>query len=489
MLVGIVGELLGVPLLGECAAVLVWLMIAARVSGTLTRALRNPALLLPGSFLVLIAISTVLLKLPASTPADRPIGWIDALFTATSGVCVTGLVVRDTASGFTPLGQGIIAGSIQLGGLGFMIFGTMLTLLFGQRLSEREHTTLSNALAEYPRRHIARFIGFIVLTTLVIEAVGAGVLFALWPEDLASGPGDRAFKAVFHSISAFCNAGFDITGGSMVPLRSTVVPYLGIMPLIVLGGLGFVVLEDLARRFGPAGLLGDGRASSGRAMRRRLSTHTKLVLSTTALLVSVGAALAFLMQLGSGDAPLWQRALDALFLSITSRTAGFNAMPMEELSSGSRFGVMLLMFIGGSPGSTAGGMKTVVFALLVLAVVATVRGRDEVEVFKRAIPDTLVKRAATIAVGMATLIAGATLALGVTERIEFEMLLFEVVSASTTTGLSLGATGELSDAGRLIVSGVMFLGRLGPLAAVAALIATHQPKARYRYATDSVSLG
>lgn len=476
----LVAEAAGLPGCGETLAVAAFVAASIRLNGTLARSMPNPSLLFPASFLVLIAFSATLLRLPAATPEGDRIGWIDATFTATSAACVTGLAVRDTAHGFTPFGQAVIAGTIQVGGLGVMIFGSTLALLFGARMSFRENVTLSMALDEYPAHRIARFVWFIVLTTLCFELVGAAILYLSWPAGALDG-GDRAWCAVFHSVSAFCNAGFDITGESLIGVRSNAAPYIGVMPMIILGGLGFIVLDDV--------WLALKDRVRGRRDRIRLSTHSKLVLATTALLLLGGFVTIFVAQATKTGGLSWQHVLDAAFMSTTARTAGFTTVPMSEFTPGSRFTLMVLMSIGGSPGSTAGGMKTVVFAVLVLAIISTVRGRREVEVFGRALPDALVKKAATVAAGLFGVIGLATLVLDLTERIPFESLFFEVISAATTTGLSLGATGELTPPGRVVITAVMFLGRIGALSLVASLLGTSGASGRYELPRDTVSLG
>lgn len=490
--------LLGWPVAAAGLSVVVALLMSVRLSGVLARTMTHPGLLLPLSFLALIAAATLMLKLPAATPHDQPIGWVDALFTATSAVCVTGLVVRGTAEGFTLFGQAVILGAIQLGALGFMIFGSTLALVLGVRPSYQESLTLSAALDEYPAHRIMRFAWFIVGTTLAIEAIGALALAALWPDPLTPhtphAPGGLAWQAAFHSVSAFCNAGFDITGDSLVPMRHGAAPLLVIAPLIVLGGLGFLVLEDvtqyLRRRLRPR----PGRPAP------RLRTHSKIVLATTACLLVGGFTAIFVAQSVAAGGPTPGTLADAAFLSVTARTAGFNAMPMDELSPGSRFATMVLMAIGGSPGSTAGGLKTATVAVLFLAVAATVRGRHDVEAFGRRLPDSLVRKAATVAASLLGVIVLATLTLDLTEDIPFEPLLFEVVSAASTTGLSLGATTELSPFGRVVITITMFAGRLGALSLLGLLVQgvggvggvgkiESDASARSHLPRDTVSLG
>lgn len=474
-------EIAGVPGAGELLAVGTTIALLIRVNGELARSMSNPSVLFPASFIILISISAALLKLPAATPADQPISWIDAFFTATSAVCVTGLAVRDTASGFTDFGQGVVLGSIQLGGLGVMIFGSTLALLFGARLSHREHMTLSKALDEYPVHRITRFAWFIVLTTVLLEALGATIIYLTLPADPSMTDSERIWFAVFHSISAFCNAGFDITGNSMIPFRNALPTYLGIIPMIIMGGIGFMVLEDVYRKVRDR--------IKGKSNRIRLTTHSKLVIATTATLIIAGALVIFTAQAHAAGHATSQQALDALFMSTTSRTAGFTSMPMDELTSGSRFVIMLLMFVGGSPGSTAGGIKTVVFAVLVLSIISTVRGRDEVEVFGRALSDATVKKAGAVVAGLLGTISAAMLILDLIEQIPFEPLLFEVISAATTTGLSLGITADLSPVGRIVITITMFLGRVGALALLASLVGVTGKAARYQLPRDTVSLG
>jgi trk system potassium uptake protein TrkH len=496
ILSGLFFELLGLRrtfLIAELGVVALAIAQVWRINAALSQRLRDPALLFPASFLVLIVAATCLLKLPRATPDDAPISWLDALFTATSAVCVTGLTVRDTLTGFTPLGHAIILIFIQLGGLGVIIFGSTLALLLGGRLSFKQNVSLSTALDEYPTDRIASFVRFIVVTTLALELVGAALMLPMWPDGTPFA--QRAWLSLFHAVSAFCNAGFDITGGSMVPHRFSFFTHVVVAGLIVLGGLGYLTMQDLAT-YARAHLRGWQARRCGRAagLRPRLAVHTRIVLVTTGSLYLLGLVLILTAQLASdrashGAAPFWQHLLDAHFSSITTRTAGFASIPTEELAPGTRAVMMLLMLIGGSPGSTAGGLKTVTAAVLVLSVLATLRRRDETEAFGRAIPDMLVKKAATLAVCFLGIVSLCILGLSFTEAKPFELVFFESVSAAATVGLSLGLTPELTPAGRFIVIGTMFLGRVGPLALFAALLSGRRDGQRFSYPHEGVSLG
>ncbi len=514
----------------ESASVGLFLVEAWHLNVALSRALARPGALLPLSFALLIVIGTPLLKAPRATPhvldqdtgvylpiGDGPISWGEALFTATSAVCVTGLVVRDTAHDFTPFGQAVIAALIQLGGLGIIIFGSMLATLLGQSLSLREDMNLREMLNDQPLHRVRSFVRFIVLMTLGIELIGAAGLYFLWddPAGGALSTGQRLGMSLFHSVSAFCNAGFDITGNSLAGYRYSMLSHGVIVPLIVVGGLGFPVLENLfsVARVRMGGLLRYRPVRPGGPgvdlTAGRLSLHTKIVLTTTACLflwgvlaIGAGQLMPYLhesMQQGvtahvdrPGEltaAKLGGVLADASFMSVTSRTAGFNAMPMDELSPAGRFTVMTLMMVGGSPGSTAGGFKTTVIALLALSVVATMRQRPRSEAFGRTIADALVRRAATIGMCYLLLVSLSTLLLCLSEPFTFQSLSFEAVSAATTTGLSLGITPDLTGFGRGVIIATMFLGRVGPLALLGAMTFSRRVKRPYRYAHEGVALG
>lgn len=490
---------LGVGLL-EASIVLSFVVELSRAGRSAMGVLPGAAAL-PLSFVGLIGACTLLLKLPACTYGG--ISWIDAAFTATSAVCVTGLVVRDTATGFTHAGQAVILAFIQLGALGIVMFGAGLAVLFRRTLSLREHASIRQMLERGTIGDLRRFIVFVLLATLTIEAIGMGVLMPLW--EAAPGAtlslGERAWLSAFHAISAFCNAGFDITGRSMVGQRNGALPYVGIIPLIIAGGIGFPVLSDLWRvlkariaralRSRDRGLLADAVPQSA-AAGEGFSLHSRLTLLATGAMLGLGFAGCLVAQSlsPSGADRSWHgELLDAAFLSVTARTAGFNAMPMDELSPASQIVTIGLMLIGGSPGSTAGGMKTTTLAVLFLAILATVRGRSETEAYARAIPEALVRKAGAIALSMLLLVFGASFVLALTDPGPAGPIVFEAVSAATTTGLSLGLTTELSDAGRVTLIVTMFLGRVGPLALMGALVFARPPARAYLYPRESVHLG
>jgi trk system potassium uptake protein TrkH len=481
---------------------------------TLARSLARPGTLLPLSFALLIAVGTLLLLLPVATPDAMPISFIDALFTMTSAVCVTGLVVRPTPTGFTSAGQLIILAFIQLGGLGIILFGSTLAMLLGGRLSLRENQNLRAELADVPMYRITAFVRFVVIMTLLTEAIGAALLYAVWPDPPGGSltAGSRLMVSVFHSVSAFCNAGFDLTGNSLIDDRYASLTHLVIAPLIVLGGLGAPALSNLGRLLLVRAIRlvkpGHYRPDAAQRAMDRMTLNTKVVLVTTAAAYGLGVVAILIASLlpyvydaseaqasyRSQTAPLTvaaagRRLADASFMSITARTAGFNSVPMEDLQPASRFTLMSLMFVGGSPGGTAGGVKTTVVALLVLSTIAAIRQRREVEAWNRTIADTLIRKAATLFYCYAAMIVLATLLLCLSEPFPLEQILFEVVSAATTTGLSLGMTAELTTFGKVVLIFTMFLGRVGPLALLGALLMGGGPARPYAYPHEDVVIG
>lgn len=497
----------------EMAVVVLLTMELWRLNVGLSRRFYRPGVLLPTSFLGMIIVGTLLIKVPMAVPDGQDLSWLDALFTITSAVCVTGLTVRDTATQFSPVGQAIIGVFIQLGGLGIIIFGSMLAVILGNRLSLRENLSLSAMLQDLPLRRVHAYVRFIVLATLGFELLGAWAMMGLWDERLAV---DQRFAvSLFHSVSSFCNAGFSLQSDSLQAYRYSPYVHGVLVPLFVIGGVGFPVLENLwqairwrwvlmwRRRFATR------RRGAVRLSLMRLTLHSKLVLTTTAglylfgtLVIAAGQCRVYFddyFQQGvtanrASVKPLSVRQVgatfaDASFLSLSARTAGFNTMPMEQVSPAGRVGLMMLMLVGASPGGTGGGMKTTTLALLLLGIAATARRREHVEAFSRHIDDALIRKAATLAVCMMALIGCATLILSISEPYPFVKILFEAVSAASTTGLSLGITPDLTLLGKITIIVTMFLGRVGPLAVLGAILFGTRPNHPYAYPRESVVMG
>ena len=450
------------------------------------RSLTPPRLLLL-SFLALIVVGTLGLRwLPGLYVGER-LDWLDALFTATSAVCVTGLIVVDTATHFTMAGQAFILLLIQLGGLGILTFTTLIIVALGRRLSlHQEAVTASTAdiAPEIDFRHLVRNV---VALTLLFEAVGALLLFLAW---LPRFPVPQAgWHALFHSISAFCNAGFSTFSDSLMGFQEAPVTLTVIMTLIVLGGLGFLTLEEVH-------LWWKRRARRG----FRLSLHSRLVLVVTAVLLSFGAVAFTGLEWGHslGHLTWWERLLNGTFMSVTARTAGFNTVDYAATAESTNFLTIILMSIGGSPGSTAGGLKTTTVAVIGLLAVARLMGRQVTSVNARTIPEETVQRAVGLFVVGFMVVSGAILLfvviqmapLGAGTSGDFLTWMFEAVSAFNTVGLSMGGTGELTSSGKFLTILLMYTGRVGPLT-LAAGIALSRPNmsGEFRYSYEDVIIG
>ncbi|MHC4570160.1 MAG: TrkH family potassium uptake protein, partial [Planctomycetota bacterium] len=456
---------------------------------------KNPTRTLVASFLVLIVSGAGVLMLPtASAEGQGSLSLVDALFTATSATCVTGLVVKDTGEDFSPIGQVIILTLIQLGGLGIVVFGAVFAVLLGQVLSVRESVAMQDLLSARTLGRIGNMIAFIFVGTIIIELVGALCLHGMWAQDV-----ERTwFCSIFHSISAFCNAGFGLFNDSLEQYSRSWQVYVVVCPLIILGGLGFGVLYDMVniiadrvKRFFKKWF--NKRYRFSMEAPRRMRLQTKIVLSVSISLIVLGmvAILVFERYAGPGGVPGNTGVLDALFQSVTARTAGFNTVDIKTMSPSSKLILILLMFIGGSPGSTAGGIKTVTLAVVILTAVAALRKRQEVEMFQRSVRIVVVGRAITVTLLFAAVLVATTLALSITENSNgFEMsdVAFEAASALGTVGLTTGITPDLTTIGKLIIIAVMLVGRLGPLTLLAALTFNIRP-ARYNYPDEAIIVG
>lgn len=458
--------------------------------GPRRRPAARPRWMLAAAFAAAIFVGALLLMLPAAQAGGGPrLSFLDALFTATSATCVTGLTVVDTATRFTLFGQVVILGLIQLGGLGIMTFGTFLLVLAGSRPSVRSESVLLTALGagDGAAPSLRPLLLRTVFLTFVIEGCGATLL--TWRHLLAGlSPARAAFLGVFHAVSAFCNAGFALFpgGASLTAVSGDRVYLLTVAALIAIGGLGFLVLHNLGRfRF--------WRRS--RKARGRITIHTHMVLAAT-LVLTLGGWLALLALEwhasleGLDAADKW---LAAFFQSVAARTAGFNSVPLTRLSEPGRLLTMGLMFVGGAPGSTAGGVKTTTMVVLALTVVAMLRGRRETLYRRRAIPEAVVREAIVIFLLSLFFVTGAFGALLLTATpnaggANSLPLLFETVSAFGTVGLSLGMTPALSRAGRAIIIAAMFVGRLGPLT-LALVVGRPAAGGRVRYPEEEVVVG
>jgi len=455
---------------------------------------RAPTRILLISFALIIFTGAILLMLPSAHHAGR-LSLTDAVFTATSATCVTGLIVRDTGGDFTLLGQSIIMVLIQIGGLGIMIFGALFALLLGSPLSLRESVAMRDIMHEQAPGRIGRIVVFICITTVVLEAVGAVGLYDLWHSELHSP--QRWFKSVFHSVSAFCNAGFSLQEDSLGSYRTCWQVYGIFCPLIILGGLGFPVLNNLwmilrKRLFWWRKNKTNLKSPPGSS---RLTLHSKIVLVTTLCLILLGWLLLFILEGIRPDESQLEynglTVLDSLFNSVTARTAGFNTIMIGKLSAAAKLVLILLMSVGGSPSSTAGGIKTVTFAVMVLAIYTTMRRQREVHIFNRTVPLMIIRRVATLIMLYGLLLWILTLLLTITEHSlgrDMLDLLFEAASALGTVGLSTGVTGHLTIAGKWVIIVAMFVGRLGPLSLLAALTFNARP-VNYDYPREPLIVG
>ncbi|PSQ87704.1 MAG: potassium transporter TrkH [Bacteroidetes bacterium QS_3_64_15] len=446
----------------------------------------SPSRLFIGSFLLLIGLGTVGFMVLPGLYAGPPLNWVDALFTATSAVCVTGLIVVDTAEYFTTWGQAYILLLIQIGGLGIIAFTSAILVTLGQRLSLR-HEALAGEPAEMVGEVDYQALTEAILRfTFVAELIGGVLLYVFWIPRF--GWGGAVWHSIFHTVSAFCNAGFSTFTTSLEAFQANL-PLLGVvMTLIVLGGLGFLTLEEVNL----------WRRKHQEQDRFRLSIHSQIVLGTSAFLIVTGwiTFTAFEWHNTLAGMTLPQRLVNGLFASITPRTAGFNTIPYGETTSGTNFLTIVFMMIGGSPGSTAGGIKTTTFALLGLLAWSRLRGSPTTSISGRSIPDdTLQKAMGLFIVAFGIVTAGIFLfswlevpAAG--GKAAFLTYMFEAVSAFNTVGLSMGATGNLSDPARLITVVLMFIGRVGTLTFVAAMARTPKRIAGgFRYAYEDVSVG
>jgi trk system potassium uptake protein TrkH len=448
---------------------------------------KNPTRLLVGGFAAAILVGGVLLTLPFSASGTR-IGFLDALFTATSAVCVTGLTVCGTGRDFSTSGQAVILLLIQLGGLGITTLSTALFLLFGQRASLSTHDVVESSFVARPQGKLKPLLVQVFVWTVLIEAAGAALLL---PAELSRLPAlQAAWNASFHAVSAFCNAGFSLRSDNLMSVRSNPAVILPIAGLIILGGLGFGVLTEMAENLW-------SRVCGRRP--KRISLHAKMALTTTGFLLLAGTLAFWVLERPNllRGTNLASRFLTGFFASVTPRTAGFNTIDYGHVTTATVFFTMMLMAIGGCPGSTAGGIKATTLAVLFATARGRLRGSRWVSLFGRGIPDMAVDKALAVVTLVTIFVVGGTLLLSAIESSHFSHvqtpgqavgLLFEVISALCTVGLTTGITPTLTAGGKIVVILLMFVGRLGPLT-IAVAIARHVPAPGVRLAEEPVMIG
>lgn len=436
----------------------------------------NPPRFFALGFLGLILVGTVLLMLPAATTDRHQLSFIDALFESASAVCVTGLVVVDTKSTFTLFGQLIILSLIQIGGLGFMSFGAFIALVLRKNIGFNDRSLIKESYNQYSNEGIVKLVKFILLFTLISEVIGTLILGIRWGGEF--GYPVSFYYGLFHSISAFNNAGFDIMGNysSMTYYAGDAIVTLTLTILLILGGIGFIVILDVVRK----------RSFI------KYTLHTKLVLFMTLFLIVAGTTAIFIFEFSNpatlGQMSLGDKLTAAYFHGVVPRTAGFNSLDMTSLTLDSQLVTMLLMFIGGGSGGTAGGIKITTFVLLVLAVWGLIKGNKDVNIFRRRVPNELIFKAFSITTYSAGLIILYVFILAWTEKAPLNILLFEIISAFGTVGLSMGLTTDLSETGKVLIALLMFMGRVGPITIAFALAVQHQSP-HYRNPEERIIIG
>lgn len=443
----------------------------------------TPSQILAGSFVALILVGTLFLTLPFSASNGVSIGLVDAFFTSVSSVCVTGLIVKDTPLDFSLFGQIVIMLLVQIGGLGYMTSATVIYLLVGKRIGLAERLIMRESLNVLSMEGLVRFTKGVLFITLVIEGIAALLLAFRFSRDFSYLK--ALYLGIFHSITSFNNAGFSLFSDNLIGYRGDFAVNVIIMTNIILGGIGFIIFSDLYRY-------------SKREI-QNLSLHTKITLTATVLLIFIGAILLFTFE-NSGSAATMQglsltdRILVSLFHSVSARTAGFNTVNVADMANDSLFLLIVLMVIGASPGSTGGGIKTTTFAIMMVALWTSVRGRQDTTVFRRRIPIELVAKAFLLTTMVTIIIITSTTLLLLTENRSFIQTLFEVASAFGTVGLSTGdggilsLSGMFSTTGKIIISLTMYAGRLGPLLLSIMIVKGAYPQ-RYRYPEGRILIG
>ena len=436
----------------------------------------NPAFTLSLGFLSLILFGTSLLMLPFATEDRHHLTFIDALFEATSAVCVTGLVVVDTQTTFTLFGQIVIMSLIQIGGLGFMTIGIMIALLLGKYIGLQSRLLIQESLNQLTLGGMVRLVKFVLIFTLLTEGIGAIILSIRWANEY--GMMKSIYYGIFHSISAFNNAGFDLIGNfsSMTKYVGDYTIVLTLSSLFIIGGLGFTVIMDIINK----------------KSLKKLRLQTKIVIIMTVALNALGTLFIFALEYNNpntlGVLPLKDQLLGAYFHGVVPRTAGFNTLSMPDLTLSSQLVTMFLMFIGGASGGTAGGIKVTTFAVILLAIWSVIKKQNNVNVMGRQISKEIIYRAFAIAVYSAGIVGLIVFLLTITEDAPLNVLLFEVISAFGTVGVTLNFTPELTTIGKALIAITMFIGRVGPLT-IAFALASGKKQQTIKYTEEKIMIG
>lgn len=438
----------------------------------------NEVQILTLGFIAIILVGATILSLPISSKEGGYTNFLDSLFTATSSVCVTGLVTLDTGTYWSTFGQCIILMLIEIGGLGFMSLTTFIYIIIGKKITFRERMIVQEAINVFDIQGIVRLVKHILLFTISVQGIGAIFLSFMFAKDYGAPKG--IFYGVFHSVSAFCNAGFDLIGNynSITGYNTNTLFILVISALIIVGGLGFGTLSNILH-------VKDGK---------RLSANAKLVITTTISLLLIGTIAFFLLEYNNpetlGNMTFKNKVLNSFFASVTPRTAGFNSISTDGMTDSGKILTIMLMFIGGSPGSTAGGIKTTTFGLIILTVICVVKGRDDTEAFGRRYKKELVYKAFTLFAIAIAIVLTVTFILVVTEKGEdFIDLLYEATSAFGTAGISTGVTQRLGVIGKIVIIISMYIGRVGPLTIIFALTKRKKKKINYKYPEGKLLIG
>jgi len=436
----------------------------------------NPPVSLMLSFAGVILVGTILLMLPTSSRQGVVTNFVTALFTSTSATCVTGLTVVDTGTYFSLFGQIVILLLIQVGGLGIMTISTAFALILGQRITLKLENVMHNVVGETEVIDVFRLIRSIVMVTAIIESIGALLLFFECSRTLSTA--QAIFYSIFHSVSAFCNAGFSLWRDNLMGFIDSPIMNFAITGLIILGGLGFAVLIDVFYYI------------TRHKRVRKLTLHSKLVLTCTAFLLVMGFVGLFYSEYhySMRGLSMGQRAYGAWFQSVTARTAGFNTVDIGKFGPASVLITLVLMFIGASPGSTGGGIKTTTFSVMVISVISMLRGRRDLTVFNRKINPSNAQEATTLITLATTIILVIVFILLLIEPFSLDKVLFEAISAFGTVGLSMGITSSLTPIGKLLITLLMYIGRIGPLTLIYAVsLSKKQP--RISLAEEKIAIG